>query len=445
MNPLSALGLHRPELRAWALYDWANSAFMTTVITVFYPIYFAQTAKLDPSLGGGLTPGEVTARFANATTIALAVIALVSPFLGLLADRYAVRKKMLAACLLLALFTTAGLGLAPVGASMLSLVLFGLANVGASGSFVFYDALLPHVARPNEVDRVSSAGYALGYCGGGLMLTLNVAMVLKPEFFGLGDALNAMRWSFVSVAVWWAVFSLPLFLTVDEPPSSVGAEGSQSEGISGLVATFRDLMRFDQAMLMMLAFLIYNDGIGTIIRMTTAYGTEIGIDQSTLIKAILVVQFLGIPCTFLFSALAAKTSTKAAIGVALGVYGVVTWVAYTMHTATQFWILALLVALAQGGCQALSRSLFASMIPERQSSQFFAFFGVAEKFAGVLGSGIFAVIVGMSGSGRQAVLSLVVFFIIGGALLAKVDAVKGRAQAIAANEAAGLRTETEGL
>ncbi len=423
MSRLASFGLHRPELRAWALYDLANSAFVTSVITVFYPIYFASTA--DPNL----TAGQRTALFAQGTTVALAVVALMSPFLGLLADRFAMRKKLLAASLTLAVLATAGLGLVEQGAWQISLLFFGLANIGASASFVFYDSLLPHIARPDEIDRVSSAGYAAGYLGGGVLLAFNVAMVMKPAVFGLSDSLSAMRWAFLSVALWWAVFSIPLFLKVSEPP----AEESDKGVISGLVDTLKEIKKFDQALLLLVAFLIYNDGIGTIIRMTSAYGAEIGIDRNTMISAILVVQLIGIPCTFFFAWLSGRVGIKSAIGSTLVVYTLVTWVAYTMRTATQFWMLALMVGFAQGGAQALSRSLFASMIPEKKSSQFFAFFAVAEKFAGVIGVGLFAALASSFENGRVAVLSLVVFFMVGGFLLSKVDVDKGRRQAAKAN------------
>ena len=427
MSSLASLGLHRPELRAWALYDLANSAFVTSVITVFYPIYFAGTA--DPSL----TAGQRTALFAQGTTVALAIVAVLSPFLGLLADRFAVRKKLLAVSLTLAVLATAGLGLVQQGSWQLSLVFFGLANIGASASFVFYDALLPHIAKPDEIDRVSSAGYAAGYLGGGVLLLFNVGMVMNPEFFGLPDPLSAMRWAFLSVAVWWAVFSIPLFLKVPEPPA-VGAEDSGKGVLAGLVDTLKDLKKFDQALLLLVAFLIYNDGIGTIIRMTSAYGAEIGIDENTMVSAILVVQLIGIPCTFFFAWLSDKIGIKQAIGSTLLVYTLVTWVAYTMKTAPQFWTLALMVGFAQGGAQALSRSLFASMIPESKSSQFFAFFAVAEKFAGVIGVGLFAALASSFENGRVAVLSLVLFFMVGGFLLSKVDVAKGRRQAAEAND-----------
>jgi UMF1 family MFS transporter len=439
MSRLAAFGLHRPELRAWAMYDLANSTFVTSVVTVFYPIYFARTA--DPHM----SPAAVTGLYVKATTVALAAIAVLSPFLGLLADHYAVRKKMLGVCLTVALLCTVGLAATPPGMAHLSLLLFGLANVGASGSFVFYDALLPHIARPQEIDRVSSAGYALGYLGGGVLLALNVLMVARPRLFGMPDDLSAMRLAFLSVAIWWAIFSLPLFRRVPEPPGSPLTEQERSKGVWGsLGETFADLRRFDQALLMMAAFLVYNDGIGTIIRMTAVYGTEIGMSQLTMTGAFLFVQFMGIPFTFIFGAFASRFGPKRSIGVALVTYAMVAVVAWRMKTSWEFWLLALLIAVVQGGCQALSRSLFASMIPERKSSQFFAFFGVAEKFAGVFGSLIFALLQDATGDSRVAVLSLTAFFVAGGVLLSKVDVARGRAHAVEVNERLAARAAESG-
>lgn len=423
MSRLSAFGLDRPELRAWALYDWANSAFVTSVLAVFYPIYFSSGA------GQELAPHQVTERFAQGTTVALAISALLAPFLGTLADQRGWRKRLLAVSLSLALLATIALAASPPEAWRWGLLFFGLANIGASASFVFYDALLPHIARPEEVDAVSSAGYAAGYLGGGLMLLGHVVLITQSQNLGIGDPLTAMRWIFLSVALWWALFSLPLFFRVSEPPPL--PQSARQGAWSGLRATFRELRQYDQALLMLAAFLIYNDGVGTIIRMTGVYGKEVGIDTNTLTQAFLLVQFLGIPCTFGFAWLAGRLGIKPTIGLTLGIYAVVTWVAYGMTTTSQFWLLAVLVASAQGGCQALSRSLFASMIPEKKSSQFFAFFAVAEKFAGVFGAAIFAGLVGATGSGRSAVLSLLLFFLVGGLLLSRVDVARGRAQAAA--------------
>ncbi|MFA5507294.1 MAG: MFS transporter [Vulcanimicrobiota bacterium] len=424
---LYRLGLHRPELRAWALYDWANSAFLCTIITAVYPIYFAQVSA------SGLEPARTTAIFAGATTVALSVVAVLAPILGALADSYALRKKLLGAFLALGVLATAGLAWTGPGDWQAGALLFILANIGASGSFVFYDSLLPHVARPEEVDRVSTAGYALGYLGGGILLAVNLLWIMKPDLFGFADAPTAMRWSFLSVALWWGLFSIPLLRGVPEPPGDPSITGNPVlVSFRRLGSTFRELKQYKQAFLLLLGFLIYNDGIGTIIRMTSVYGSEIGLESSTMVSAILMVQFLGIPFTFAFGALAGRIGPKNSIMIALAVYVVVAVLAYRMTSAREFYTLAILVAVAQGGCQALSRSLFASLVPPEKTSEFFGFFAVAEKFSGVAGTGIFAVLVALTGSGRAAVLSIVVFFVVGGVFLALVDVEQGRKNRIRA-------------
>jgi MFS transporter, UMF1 family len=317
-------------------------------------------------------------------------------------------------------------------------VLFILANIGANGSFVFYDALLPHIARDDEVDRVSTAGYALGYLGGGLLLALNVAWIVSPKSFGLpaGDNLSPaeqtlpVRLAFLSVAVWWLVFSIPLFRRVPEPPVASG--GSPGTGtpirlaLERLVETGRSIRHYRQAFWMLLAFLIYNDGIGTIMRLAVVYGSEIGIKREVMIASIVIVQFVGIPCAFLFGAIAGRIGAKLSILIGLLVYAGICVFGYYMKTSTQFVILAILVGLVQGGTQALSRSLFATLIPKDKSGEFFGFFGVAEKFAGIFGPAVFLVVHLVSGSSRNSILSVIAFFVVGGLLLTLVDVAAGQ-------------------
>jgi UMF1 family MFS transporter len=422
---LDSLGLGRPELRAWAMYDWANSAFFTTVVAAVFPIYFSSVAAAD------LPPALATAHFATATTMALITIAIFSPFLGALADYAAVRKKLLAAFMVVGVLSTAGLFFVHQGDWQLAAALFILGNIGVSGSFVFYDSLLPHIASDGEMDRVSTAGYALGYVGGGMLLTVNLAWIQYPYFFGITDSAAAARLSFLSVAVWWLVFSLPLFRSVPEPPGQQQVKGTHRSGLlrgtlSQLSETIAELRMYKQALLMLVAFLLYNDGIGTIIRMATVYGTEIGISQGALIAAILLVQFIGIPFSFFFGSLAGRIGAKASIFLALAVYTLVSVVGYFMTTALHFFILAILVGMVQGGSQALSRSLFASLIPREKSSEFFGFFAICEKFAGIFGPALFAGMILITGSSRNAILSVIVFFVAGGMLLACVDVAEGR-------------------
>ena len=422
---LERLGLHRPELRAWAMYDWANSAFMTTIVAAVFPIYFHTVA------GANLDPAEASFRFAAATTIALAVVAVLSPILGAVADFAGIKKQMLGSFLGLGVIATACMFFIEQGDWQLGVGLFILGNIGAAGSFVFYDSLLPHIASHREIDRVSTAGYALGYLGGGLLLTINLAWIQRPELFGIEGQGLATRLSFLSVAFWWLGFSIPLFRKVTEPARRLEAD----EQIGGkpfrsafvrLGETLREIRCYKQAFLMMLAFLVYNDGIGTIIRMATTYGTEIGLAQESLITALLLVQFVGIPFAFAFGQCATRIGAKRAIFVALSVYMGISVFAYYMTTALEFYILALLVGMVQGGSQALSRSMFASMIPRYKSSEFFGFFGVFEKFAGIGGPAVFAFMIWSTGSSRNAILSVIVFFIVGAALLAKVDVEEGQ-------------------
>ena len=427
---LERLGLHRPELRAWAMYDWANSAFVTTVVGAVFPIYFQAVA-----VGAGLTRPQATARFAWITTLALAVVAVTAPVLGAIADFAAVKKRLLAIFVGIGVAATAGMFFITGGRLTLASVLFIVANIGVSSSFVFYDSLLPHVAREDEIDRVSTAGYALGYVGGGLLLALNLAWIQKPGWFGFAPGDMAVRASFLSVAVWWLVFSIPLFRTVHRaapPPRDRRAARARTRSpprSAGWPRRYRELRTYKHAFLMLLAFLIYNDGVQTIIRMATTYGTEIGLAAGPLIAAFVITQFVGIPFSFLFGMLAARIGAKRSVFLALAVYVGIAVLGYFMTSAAQFLALAVLVGMVQGGAQALSRSLFASMIPSYKSSEYFGFFGVFEKFAGIFGPAIFGVIVGVSGSSRGAILSVIAFFVIGGAILAFVDVDAGRAAA----------------
>ena len=432
---LDALGLGRPELRAWAMYDWANSAMVCVIFTAVFPIYYEQVAC------AGIKQEDASGRFALATTIGMVLIAVISPLLGTIADFNGGKKRMLAGFLTLGLASVAGMFFIYTGDWILASVLFILANIGANGSFVFYDALLPHIASDDEIDRVSTAGYALGYIGGGTLLAVNLAWILKPQWFGLpsGEGLSAAqatlptRLSFLSAAIWWLVFSIPLFQRVREPAprGERTADGALKQlpiraAVDRLIETGRSLQRYRQALLMLLAFLIYNDGIGTIMRMATIYATEIQIPKEFTIAAILIVQFVGIPCAFLFGTLAGVIGAKRSIGIGLFVYAMICVVGYFMSTGMHFLLLAILVGLVQGGTQALSRSLFASLIPRDKSGEFFGFFGVAEKFAGIFGPAIFFVINWLSGSSRGAIVSIIAFFVVGGLLLTQVDVAEGQ-------------------
>jgi MFS transporter, UMF1 family len=406
------------------MYDWANSAFVTTIITAVFPPFFQNVA------GKNLDSSVATSRFAFTTTAALACVAVLGPLLGAAADSAPIKKRLLGFFMGVGVLATVAMATIAPGQWQWALIAFAIGNIGVGTSFVFYDSLLPHLANNHEVDRVSTAGYALGYVGGGLLLMLNLAMIQKPELFGLADTLAGIRLSFISVAVWWVVFSVPLFRRVPEPPV-LAASPSQSlvrRSFRNLAGTARELRSYRHAFVFLVAFLLYNDGIQTIIRMAAIYAAELHIGQGTLIAAILAVQFIGIPFAFAFGQLAAVVGSKRAIFIGLGVYMFVSAFAYFISTAVHFWILAVLIGMVQGGTQALSRSVFASMIPRAKSAEFFGVFAVFEKFAGIFGPLLFGLAVWLTGSTRLAVVSVMVFFVAGGLLLATVDIDAGRRQ-----------------
>ncbi|MGH9391888.1 MAG: MFS transporter, partial [Vicinamibacteria bacterium] len=334
-----------------------------------------------------------------------------------MADYAGLKMKMLGAFTALGVVATASMVFIGRGDWKLALLLFILGNIGVTGSLVFYESLLPHIAREEERDMVASAGFALGYLGGGLLLAANLLCIQNPGLFGLADEATASRLSFLSVAVWWLGFSIPLFRRVREPErrleeDETGGEKLLSVAFARLGETFREIKTYRHAFLMLLAFLIYNDGILTIIRMATSYGTEVGITQGVLISGLLITQVVGIPFAFLFGWLAKRITAKRAILLALAVYVGISVVGYRMKTASDFYLLATLVGMVQGGSQALSRSVFSTLIPAHKSAEFFAFFGVFDKFAGIFGPALFAVTILATGSSRHAVLSVIGFFVV---------------------------------
>jgi UMF1 family MFS transporter len=438
---LERLGLGRPELRAWALYDWANSAWVLTIQTVLFPVYFK--AVLAP----GLPQGVALQRFGWITSAALIIIAVAAPVLGALGDFAGVRKRMLGVFLGIGALSVACLFFVQQGDWLLAAVLFALANIGAQGAFLFYDALLGHIARPEEVDRVSTAGYAVGYIGSAMLLTLQMAWITFPGSFGLpsGEGLSPnaatlpVRLAFLSVAIWWVAFSIPLFRRVPEPPRRIEpderpAQSAVRVALVRLAETFRGLRSYRHAFLMLVAFVIYNDGIGTIIRMAAIYAREIEISDQAIIGSLLLAQVVGIPFAFLFGGLAGRLGPKRSILLGLAVYVLVTIYAFVLDTAWEFFALSVVVAMVQGGTQALSRSLFTSLVPRHRTGEFFGFYGVMDKVGGATGPFMFASVTALTGSPRAGILSILVLFVLGAALLSKVDVEAGRKVARAAEE-----------
>ncbi len=400
------LGLSR-QIWAWASYDFANSVFATTVIAGFFPVF------LDQYWRGDLSHGQAFALLAWVNGgVALAIV-LSAPLLGAIADHGAYRKRFLAAFLLPGVVAAALLAVLGPGALVWALVLFGVGSLGFIGGNVFYDALLPHVADPAQLDRASALGYALGYLGGGLLFLINVAMVQKPHWFGLVDAGAAVRVSFVTVAFWWGLFSLFLFFGVQEK-----ADGPRPRQLlrAGF-AQFRAIVLRLRTLPVLLGFLIvywfYIDGVNSVFKLAVGFGLAVGLPSSSLIEALLLTQFVAFPAALLFGWLGERVGPRTGITFGLVVYiGVVIYAAFITRP-WQFFVLAVMVGLVQGGTQSLSRSLYARLIPRADSAAFFGFYGLMGKFSAVLGPLLVAVVQTWTGNPRLAVATIAVLFVIG--------------------------------
>ncbi len=426
---------YKKIINSWAMYDWANSAFATTIMAAILPIYYRAIA--EPTLTGN----QITSYWAYTNSIALLLIAIISPILGAMADFKGYKKRYLTIFALGGIVATAFMFFLTTGDWLLASSLFILGNIGFAGANVFYDSLLPHIAKKDDIDQISTKGYALGYVGGGILLAINLAMIMfAPE------NLTALmtRISLASVAIWWLVFTIPLLRNIPEPPRQIFKGEMHSNpikaGFNRLGETFSEIRKYGDLFKFLVAFWLYNDGIGTIIKMATTYGDEIGIDSTSLIIVLLIVQFVGIPFSFAFGWLAKKIGTKKSIYLSLGVYSLISIGGYFLSNATHFLILGFAVAMVQGGSQALSRSLYARMVPKSQSAEFFSFFSVSGKFAGIFGPLVFGLVSQLFGNSRLGIISLIVFFITGGLMLTRVDEQEGirvaqEADALAVQEA----------
>ncbi len=416
--------LNKPII-SWALYDWANSAFATTIMAGFFPLFFRQYWS------AGIESTETTFHLGVGNALASLCIVLAAPLLGAIADCGGLRRRFLMLFAATGIVATAALAGVDHGEWLVALVLFITATIGFMGANVFYDALIVVVAKEDEWNWVSALGFALGYLGGGLLFSINVAMTLSPESFGLSNATEAIQLSFVMVAIWWAVFSLPLWWVVKEPPSQKSVGGVTGFGLilagyRQLIDTFHHLRQLRMVFLFLVAYWFYIDGVDTVIRMAVDYGLSIGLEQNNLIIALLITQFVGFPAAIGFAHLAywfggEGEGARKGIYVALVVYVFATIGAFFMDSSAEFYALAVTIGLVQGGVQALSRSLYARIIPVDKATEFFGFYNMLGKFAAVMGPLLVGVVSLVSGSHRWGMLSILLLFIVGIYLLTKVD------------------------
>jgi UMF1 family MFS transporter len=419
---------HKKAIWAWTMYDWANSAFATTVMAAILPNYFLAFIAVGAS-------DKSLSLWGYTVAIGSLIAAVISPVLGSIADFRGSKKKFMLFFVAIGVISTALMFLIQKpGDWLLACILYITGTIGFAGSLVFYDALLPHVAKEDEIDSVSSRGYAMGYIGGGLLLLVNVAMIfLGPKFLpnmAENDATALMmRLSLASVAVWWALFSIPIFRNVSEPARKI-QPGEQNVnvfkvGFTRFFQALKEIRKFRDLFTFLLAFFIYANGIGTIITMAVALGTDLGFGTMILIGTLLLVQFIAAPFAILFGKLPKKLGIKTTIYISLLVYTGIAIIGFFMTKDWHFILLGVAVATVQGGSQALSRSLMGQLMPKSKSAEFYGFYSVSEKFNTVIGPLVFAVVKQLTGNSRLAIISLVAFFLVGIFVLSKVNIERG--------------------
>ena len=441
---------NRKAVWGWALYDWANSAFATTVMAGFFPIFF------KTFWSHGVHANLSTARLGFANAIAGLIVALMAPILGAIADGGSTRKKFLIFFAYQGVLMSAALFWVPLGGWQWATFIYVLGIIGFSGANVFYDALLPLVAGEDRIDYVSGFGYALGYLGGGLLFLVNVIMTLKPQLFGLADAAQAVRFSFLSVAVWWGGFTVLTILWLPEEKRTIPGQDvfkTIKQSLARLVATLKTVGRMKTIFFFLLAYWFYIDGVHTIIRMAVDYGISLGFETNDLITALLMVQFIGFPAALVFGKLGQRWGARKGIFLGLWIYLVVTLWATRIEARHEFYILAAMIGLAQGGVQALSRSFYARLIPENRSAEFFGFYNMLGKFAVIVGPALMGIVgllarnlmmppsptpqqletIGQLAS-RWSIASVAILFLIGGILFFFVDEAKGQKEKSALSE-----------
>jgi UMF1 family MFS transporter len=415
------------------MYDWANSAFATTIMAGFFPVFFKEFWSV------GTDPTVSTARLGLANSLSGVLVALFAPILGAIADKGTAKKKFLIFFAYMGVVMTSALYLVAQGHWGTAIFLYVMAAVGFSGGNIFYDALITGVAPEKKMDFISALGYSLGYLGGGLLFALNVWMVRRPGAFGFTEAAEAVRFSFLLVGLWWAVFTIPLMLFVREPGAEKtgGWPGAIRAGLAQLRDTFREIRRLKTIFLFLIAYWLYMDGVDTIVRMAVDYGISIGFESKDLLVALLITQFVGFPSAVGFGLLGQKIGTKRAILGGIAVYILITfWGAFIRHRF-EFYCLAVAIGLVMGGIQALSRAFYTRIIPPDKSAEYFGFYNMLGKFAVVIGPvfmggiGLAARSLGCSSqtASRISISSISLLFILGGLLFYFVDEAKGREEA----------------
>ena len=401
----------------WALYDWANSAFATTVMAGFFPIFFKSYWASD------LSDAESTFVIGSANSLVGLVIAVSAPILGAIADAGNSKKRLLLIFATIGIISTGYLFFVPESSWKFAITFYAVGVIGFSGGNIFYDSLLVSVSNQDQRNQVSSLGFSMGYLGGGLLFLLNVLMFSYPSFFGLSSQIEAVLWSFMSVALWWAIFTTPLLTGVKENKiykNNSGLFTIIKIAFQNLYKTGLSIKQYKSAVIFLLAYFLYMDGVDTIIRMATSYGADIGLSAQSMIGALLLTQFIGFPATLVFGAYSDKFGYKQTLSFAILIYIGVVLFSSQMDTAIEFFIMAGVIGLVQGGVQAISRSYFSTLIPSEKAAEFFGFYNFIGKSSVFFGPFMVSGIALITNSPGAGILSLLILFIPGLILLRKV-------------------------
>lgn len=401
----------------WALYDWANSAFATTVMAGFFPIFFKSYWASD------LSDAESTFVIGSANSLVGLVIAVSAPILGAIADAGNSKKRLLLIFATIGIISTGYLFFVPESSWKFAITFYAVGVIGFSGGNIFYDSLLVSVSSQDQRNQVSSLGFSMGYLGGGLLFLLNVLMFSYPSFFGLSSQIEAVLWSFMSVALWWAIFTTPLITGVKESKIHKNNSGLFTIikiAFQNLFKTGLSIKQYKSAVIFLLAYFLYMDGVDTIIRMATSYGADIGLSAQSMIGALLLTQFIGFPATLVFGVYSDKFGYKQTLSFAIFIYIGVVLFSSQMDTAIEFFIMAAVIGLVQGGVQAISRSYFSTLIPSEKAAEFFGFYNFIGKSSVFFGPFMVSGIALITNSPSAGILSLLILFIPGLILLRRV-------------------------
>ncbi|MHB8789337.1 MAG: MFS transporter [Desulfobulbaceae bacterium] len=422
----------------WAMYDWANSAYYTTIAAAILPMYFAGVVVPAEGFRIGNTLFAAETLWGFMVSAAALFVFILAPLLGAIADFCSAKKRFLFTFCALGVSAATLLAACGPGDVWLTILLFVLSQIGFVGANVFYDAFLPQLAEPGEEDRISSKGFAFGYAGGGLQFACALGLIAGHEALGL-SASSAARIGMLTAALWWGGFALVAARYMREPRSGARLPHGRRPTVAGYLAlgfsrvwqTMLHVRNLRHLALFLLAFFVYNEGIQTVIQMATMYGKqELNLSATALMITLLLVQIVGIFGALLFARIAGWIGSKRAVMLCLAVWCAVVGYAYFIRTAGEYFILGAFVGLVLGGSQAISRSLYASMVPEDAPAEFFGFYSVVSKFSAVWGPFLFALIRHLTGSSRNSLLAVIVFFVLGIFLLALVDEGKAKKKGV---------------